>query len=78
MKTIGWLRDDHVHPETGLPYRMTFGSGGVDGRFGAAYPSGTASLHWWDGTTLLHKRVQCRSHRRAVRLLRMHLKGYNV
>lgn len=78
MKTIGWLRDDHVHPETGLPRRMTFGSGGVDGRFGGAYPCGTVILYSWVGAALLRKRVQCRSHRRAVRLLRMHLKGYNV
>lgn len=80
-KVVGWLRDDHVDPD-GRPHRMTFGSGGVDDRWGAALPSGWVRLYSWetvhDSLSLVSRRVKCRSYRRAVRLLRQHLKGYNV
>lgn len=68
-----------VHPTVG-PW--TFGTGGKGSRFGSAYPDGRTSLRYWeerDGQQHLVQRViYCRSYRRAVRLLRMHLKGYNV
>jgi hypothetical protein len=72
-----WLRDDHID-EAGEPYRMTFGSGGVDGRFGGALPTGWVNLYSWVGTELITRRIRCRSYRRAVRLLRWHLMGYKV
>lgn len=66
----------------GNPMRWTFGDG-VQGRFGGAYPDGTAGLHYWidkgeAGQILMRKVVKCRSYRRAVRVLRWHLLGYGV
>lgn len=61
----------------------TWGTGGKDGQFGGAYPSGRASLRSWvtgpsGEQVLVTKTVRCRSYRRAVYLLRLHLKGHNV
>lgn len=62
--------------------RWTYGTGGKDGRFAGAYPSGTANLHEWqrvhDSEVLVTRKIKCRSYRRAVRVLRWHLMGYKV
>lgn len=62
--------------------RWTYGTGGVGGRFGGAYPTGTVHLHQWDtvhdSSVLVTRKVKCRSYRRAVRVLRWHLMGYKV
>lgn len=67
-------RDDEVG-------RWTFGTDGVNGRFGGAHPSGHAHLHTWvdegNGEELRRKVIKCRSYRRAVRVLRLHLQGHN-
>lgn len=52
--------------------------GTYEGRFGCAWPDGTVSMHVWNGSEYVNHKVRCSSYRRAVRLLRMHLKGYSV
>lgn len=60
----------------------TYGTGGVDGRFGGAHTThdgkGMANLHYWVGNAQLEsKTVYCRSHREAARRLRRWLLGHN-
>lgn len=70
-----FTRDDHKD-SLGYPQRSTFGSQGVIGaRFGQAYPSGKVVLF---DHRLVARHIKCRSYRRAVRVLRWHLMGYNV
>lgn len=70
----------HKDPDIG-PW--TWGTGGKDGQFGGAYPNGEVRLRSWvtdatGGQLLVTKVVRCRSYRRAVYLLRLHLRGHNV
>lgn len=71
---------DRLTDHDNKPCRWTYGSGGKDGRFGGAHADGHVNLHVWDTTggshVLLTSRLKCRSYRRAVRLLRQHLKGH--
>lgn len=63
----------------------TWGTAGVDGRFGGVHPAGNgkafASLNSWDVVegqqVLLSRTVRVRNHRAGVRLLRRFLRGHN-
>lgn len=57
----------------------SFGSGGVNGRYGGAHRDGKASLHsWGPANEMLCRTVKCSTYRKAQRKLRQWLKGYNV
>lgn len=73
--------DDLLLRSKGETY--TFGTGGVDGRFGGAHTThdgkGVANLHYWvDNERVVSKAVYCRSRREATRRLRRWLEGHNV
>lgn len=58
----------------------TFGTGGVDGRFGGAHAcDGRAlvNLYYYGDLEILRRTVRCRNHRAAVRVLRRWLEGHN-
>lgn len=63
---------DHCHFPGGV---VTIGRA-LD-RHAYAYQDGSLSLYNY-AAGVLRREIRCRSYRRAVRLLRMHLKGYNV
>lgn len=59
---------------------FTFGTDGVDGRFGGAHACngrGEVNLHYWRGPEVMCRTVRCRNHRAAVRVLRRWLEGHN-
>lgn len=70
---------DRLDSTVGGDKRWTFGTEGHNGNFAGAYPDGTVNLHGWSADNDIQTRkVKCRSYRRAIRLLRWHLMGYNV
>lgn len=59
---------------------FTFGTDGVDGRFGGVHSrNGRAevNLHCGRGWEAGNRTVRCRNHRAAVRVLRRWLEGHN-
>lgn len=59
-------------------FGATLTVGHVGNRHAYAYADGELSLYGFNGGVSEARRIRCRSYRRAVRLLRMYLKGYNV
>ena len=83
------IEDREYDSALGLSGTWTFGTGGVDGRYGGVhtYPltgKATARLSWWardplTGMHIVHRErtVRCRNARAGVRVLRRWLRGHN-